>query len=375
MGSPVSVAVANLYMEWFEQEALRTAPVEIKPRLWKRFVDDIYEIIKRHAEQRLTEHLNKVDPTGSIQVTSEPEKDSKLAFLDTLSHHHPDGSLTFSVFRKKTHTDQYLSFHSQHPLNHKLGVIRTLVDRCDAIVSTPEDKASEQAHIQNALKMNGYPKWTFELVEKKRSQPKTKDTKQKQQQKAKGTVSVPYVANLSEAFTRVLKKYGVNTVLKPTNTLRQVLVKPKDKRPMMDSIGTVYNIPCAQCPKAYVGETGRKLGVRIEEHKDSVKKVDNKAYTRSQRKQSENKKEKSAMADHLSQDNHLIAWDNVKIVAREQERFPRWIRESLHIRRQGEDALNRDEGQYQLPHAWDHTLCSEVCQTHNKQHHQFENAC
>ena len=110
---------------------------------------------------------------------------------------------------------------------------------------------------------------------------------------------------------------------------------------MMDSIGTVYNIPCAQCPKAYVGETGRKLGVRIEEHKDSVKKVDNKAYTRSQRKQSENKKEKSAMADHLSQDNHLIAWDNVKIVAREQERFPRWICESLHIRKQGEDALNR----------------------------------
>ena len=43
------------------------------------------------------------------------------------------------VYRKKTHTDQYLNFESHYPLPHKLGVIRTLYDRCDNIVTDPDD--------------------------------------------------------------------------------------------------------------------------------------------------------------------------------------------------------------------------------------------
>ena len=43
MGSPVSPVVANLYMEYFEHKAL--TPVVNPPRLWKRYVDDIFIIL------------------------------------------------------------------------------------------------------------------------------------------------------------------------------------------------------------------------------------------------------------------------------------------------------------------------------------------
>ncbi len=56
MGSPVSPIVANLYMEWFEQEAIATAPLDLKPMLWKRYVDDILEFVKEGTVEQLNDH-------------------------------------------------------------------------------------------------------------------------------------------------------------------------------------------------------------------------------------------------------------------------------------------------------------------------------
>jgi len=47
MGSPVSPLLANLFMEWPEKQAIATAPVECKPKFWKRYVDDVLELIKK----------------------------------------------------------------------------------------------------------------------------------------------------------------------------------------------------------------------------------------------------------------------------------------------------------------------------------------
>ena len=84
MGSPVLPLVADVYMEHLEQTAIKTAPPDIKPKLWKRYVDDILEVIKKNTVQDLTDHLNKVDETGSIKFTFESEKHNALPFLDML---------------------------------------------------------------------------------------------------------------------------------------------------------------------------------------------------------------------------------------------------------------------------------------------------
>ena len=78
MGSPVSPIIANIYMDFLEQRAIATAPIECKPRMWKRYVDDVLEIINNGKVDQLTEHLNQVDTTGNIKFTHEQESEGQI---------------------------------------------------------------------------------------------------------------------------------------------------------------------------------------------------------------------------------------------------------------------------------------------------------
>ncbi|XP_072021516.1 uncharacterized protein [Amphiura filiformis] len=80
MGSPVSPLAANIFMEHLEDIAIATAPLECKPKLWKRYVDDILEIVCKDEVNNLTDHLNQADDTDSIKFTFEKEADGKIPF-------------------------------------------------------------------------------------------------------------------------------------------------------------------------------------------------------------------------------------------------------------------------------------------------------
>ena len=58
MGSPLSPLLANLFMEWLEKQVIAMALVECKPKLWKRYVDDVLELIKKGQVRNLTDHIN-----------------------------------------------------------------------------------------------------------------------------------------------------------------------------------------------------------------------------------------------------------------------------------------------------------------------------
>jgi len=44
------------------------------------------------------------------------------------------------------------------------------------------------------------------------------------------------------------------------------------------------------------------------------------------------------------------------VIDREHDRPTRWIKEAVHIRKEGHRAMNRDEGSYQLSQAYDRFL-------------------
>ena len=112
MGSPVSSVIANLFMfmKEFEKQAKTTAPC--KPKIWKQYVDDTFTILDRNNVDSFLQHLNNQQPT--IHFTMEMESDNTIPFLDRSVTRDSDGFLTTSVYRKPTHTDQYLTYDSHH---------------------------------------------------------------------------------------------------------------------------------------------------------------------------------------------------------------------------------------------------------------------
>jgi len=125
----------------------------------------------------------------------------------------------------------------------------------------------------------------------------------------------------SEKFARVTKKHQVPVSVRPAiKALRRLLVHPKDKQEKEEVTDCVYKIPCSNCETTYIGETGRKFGSRLKEHKTEVEATTSKPFTRSQHISSLSEQNKSALTDHARHDNHIINWSESTILDRESNK-------------------------------------------------------
>ena len=69
---------------------------------------------------------------------------------------------------------------------------------------------------------------------------------------------------------------------------------------------------------------------------------------------------KSAITDHVAQENHIIKWEVAKILDRDSNTFSRRIQEAIEIRKKGAKAINRDKGSFTLNHVYDSLLCTTL---------------
>ena len=74
-------------------------------------------------------------------------------------------------------------------------------------------------------------------------------------------VTIPYFEGVSDRIKNIFRAFGVSTVFKPVNTLREKLVNVKDRTPKEKMYNLVYRIKCAHpgCDESYIGETKQAL--------------------------------------------------------------------------------------------------------------------
>ena len=87
-------------------------------------------------------------------------------------------------------------------------------------------------------------------------------------------------------------------------------------------------------------------------------------YTRSHCSSTSAEYNRSALNDQAVQENHVINWTDTSLIDREPDRSIRWIKKAIHVRKEGQRAVNCKEGIYQLSHAFDHFLGTTVTHTH-----------
>ena len=94
------------------------------------------------------------------------------------------------------------------------------------------------------------------------TQPTTNDVK------TKGHTVIPYTQGLCQSIKKIYSSYGIETHFKGNNTIKNLLVSPKDKDLMANKGGAIYWFQYGDltCDDEYMGETSMTFGESFKEH-------------------------------------------------------------------------------------------------------------
>ena len=219
-------------------------------------------------------------------------------------------------------------------------MIKTLTPKAKTVCSNSKLLEEELKHLHEILQQCKYPKLAINKVLKQQEHRRTRNRRVQgrntNQTQKRCHLVVPYTKGLCESYKTICGKYGVQMYFKGGNTLKNLLMFPKDKEEITKQTNIVYWYKCGrtECDDEYSGESARTFEERYREHL----------------------KTPSPIFEHSGATGHTSV-ENFKIIGREGHGMARNIKEAIYIRVKN-PTLSRNIGNYNLPHIWDRFLFS-----------------
>ncbi len=331
MGSPISVAVSELFMDFIECTALNSCDPTIRPKFYRRFLDDSFLVFAgdMHTAKLFLQHLNSIN--NRVRFTVEMESNCKLPFLDILIHRNND-CLTCSVYQKPTHSNRYAHPSSCVPNSVLASVIRSLRYRAQLYCIDTELLTIEKNRINLALKNNGY---TDSFLQKYLWLPQHNPMPLTN---TNNTIFLPYYGKDTYELKRYFESLNLQVRFKHLPSIRDKLYYKMSgaTNDSNEKRNVVYELKCKTCGNTYIGETTRTLKTRLREHESdaSSSKADNLI---------------TGASLHLRTTGH--SGFESRILDRDRSKMGLKVREALNIRAK-KPILNGNDGGYEINPLW-----------------------
>ena len=344
---------------------------EMPPEFHDRYVDDCL-MAWTHGEKDLLEflqHCNRQHP--QIRLTWETSIDSgTVNFKDLTIRVRDDYRLEYELYQKPSNSGVNLNYTSEIPMHIKEAVAIEQFRRAKSLSSSAEmTKRSEEKILTMLKKRNNYPLETIEQVCRRSRAPKGTPAN-KTKDKPTSIVRLPICSDgLHRQVTAICRdsKLPVRIVYEQVGNLKNWLVRsawrkptcnvhqqfleqenaskrsrgrPKDdcisclsglKESECDLTNAVYLLTCNVCGEQYIGETARKLRLRLGEHHF----------------QARNRSKESPWGEHMRQHQDVVinkkSVFTAAVLAVVAHGVTRKFRESIEIRERS-PKINRSKG-------------------------------
>ena len=151
-----------------------------------------------------------------------------------------------------------------------------------------------------------------------------------------GKMSALVKSGLARSFHKRLPFCKVKIVFKTSNRLKNYF-NFKDVVHELPRSCQIYNFKCGSCNASYIGKTFRHMKVRVSEHQGvSPRTGKHLKGTLS-----------TSLRYHMLDCNHVVAWDDFKVLGRESNHWLLEIKENLFIKRD-RPSLNKNIYSHEL---------------------------
>ena len=287
MGSPLAPTLASLFLQSLEARIPRD--IDYAPKVYKRYVDDIFLIFKEKEHiDKFLKLLNGLHE--NIKFTVELENNSTLPFLD-IAIQRVDGKYETSTYNKPTDTGLYTTSKSFCDNRYKKGLLSCLFNRAWRLASNFHNATKDINALIQRLKLNGYHEdFIMKILNKTinkfypdneckgntenitdENSPEISPSTNLISERIRSTyiLKLPY-SDGSHILKNKIKNLvsdgyiDLKIIFKTTKIIDHLSKKSRTPKEMLANL--IYQFDCHEDNSSYIGETSRHLYTRVGEH-------------------------------------------------------------------------------------------------------------